>query len=265
MKKLIVSFSLLAAFALPSAAQVQFQNSAFTTDTAFNADYFGQGTNFESFGGEGRAGSLAPGGATYEFNINRLNSPGNFQFGVVTGERVWASAVTNQFRLEYSGDATKTISWRVFNNADAPVVNAITTSAVYGNVIQLMIRTAVNNTSRSMLVDNLNFNGTPLTGASSLSNSGTVRDYLRIFNADFTQPWVLTGNATMTWIGANPSGSQINFQIKAMQSVPEPATIGLGLAALAGGLGYWRYRRRSQQMEADADAVPAEADATDGI
>lgn len=125
------------------------------------------------------------------------------------------------------------------------------------NFSDLYIRTSARQEGTSMVVDNLFLSDETMSSSigdlSSASCSGGVgcgyfdADYLHI--SDIVGDFTLTGQSTMTWLGAKPNNSNLAYQIKLVEgdpgvSVPEPATLSVFSLGLV-GLFASRKRRQS--------------------
>ncbi len=229
--------------ALPVAAAPTYTQNVFSSDAQFNVAYGGQGTDYESFGYEGRIG----GTTTYEYNLNGRNANNAFQFGLVSGEYVWQNNVNVPFTLTYSGDTTRQVTWTI---ASQPT---LTITANAGNINRFLVRTRAGggNTTEvrfSSLTDtatNQVFTA-PGTALALSQGAGTVVDYLSVTGFDFTRAFSMQGTARMAWTGTKPTGSGNAFEIKGMQAsiVPEPATMTFFGFALSVPLATVSRRRR---------------------
>ncbi|MDJ1178272.1 PEP-CTERM sorting domain-containing protein [Roseofilum sp. BLCC_M91] len=125
------------------------------------------------------------------------------------------------------------------------------------NFSDLYIRTSARKEGTSMVVDNLFLSDETMSASigdiSSASCSGGVgcgyfdADYLHI--GDIVGDFTLTGQSTMTWLGAKPNNSNLAYQIKLVEGsgsvpVPEPATLSVFSLGLV-GLFASRKRRQS--------------------
>lgn len=125
------------------------------------------------------------------------------------------------------------------------------------NFSDLYIRTSARKEGTSMVVDNLFLSDETMSASigdiSSASCSGGVgcgyfdADYLHI--GDIVGNFTLTGQSTMTWLGAKPNNSNLAYQIKLVEGsgsvpVPEPATLSVFSLGLV-GLFASRKRRQS--------------------
>lgn len=117
----------------------------------------------------------------------------------------------------------------------------------------MFIRTKASKLNTSIVVDNLELNGTAIAETSSFACTGTSNcsyyessEYLWI--ADLSESFTLTGTTTMSWTGSTPKNSHLAFQIKLGEvpvAVPEPASMSL-LSVGALGLLLTGLRRRQQ-------------------
>lgn len=233
-------------FATPAHGQT-WTNDMFASDAAWNAFWGGNGSALESFGAEGRFANNSATG-DWEYGINRNNPP--FAFGVVTGQRTWPNNSPVAFTLTYAGSVTRVIEWTV---GTSPTLS--TTASVNFPWIELLDIRVRANSNTIVRMDNLVLNGVAAPAGTRALADGTATapnpavNYLRVEALDLSNGFTLTGDILFDWGTSSPSGSQLSFQIKAMQAVPEPTTLALlGSAGL--GAWWWRHRRYQQQRAA---------------
>lgn len=240
--------------------------SANATDQLFVA---AGNTAFESYGFEVSFNS------TSDARINALNASNAFVFNAAgVNTPTWVSSRRYTFSNSYSGDLTKLVNISVTDTFSNITYNIPQYNISFGNIRSLVVRMVAPDTdltgstprptAGSLDFANWTLQGQSIAGMPSLlsnSTTNTAADDIRLINyfsvtgIDFTQPWTLTGDFTMTWSGSTlpgtnpnplPNNNDLAFQIKGYQldltETPEPQTILLlGPALLALGL---RSRRR---------------------
>lgn len=183
---------------------------------------------------EGRFGNNGPSGDHELTLAQNTGAPG---LGG-TGQRVWTNGQSVAFALDRSGD---TIRFTVGNQI------LTQTFLDASKIDSFYIRTFSGRAGAAVSITNLAFQGEDFIGKSVSSNGAGDRNILFIKGLDTSgDSWELEGIMNFSWDPSNlPLNSNLAFQIKAVEAVPEPATmLGLGIGAALVGL---RRRRQSRK------------------
>jgi hypothetical protein len=179
---------------------------------------------------EGRIGNNTMSG---DFEVGLQRPDGNSYFS--TGQAVWTNGTATAFRISYES-SSKTLTY---------TTNGVTLRQVLeqGQMTDLFLRQRSGGAS-TMHLQNVRLNGVEVRGIDATVNKNGAdvfwisRDELG-FNL-FEQDWDLTGESLFAWTGGQPQRSELAYQVKVSQAVPEPAT----LLALSGGFALLARRRR---------------------
>lgn len=191
-------------------------------DAAFNA--LTNNGDLEAAVAEGRIGNAATTG-TWELAIWDQGATGTIQD---QAQFAFGNMQTVPFSLTWDGISTVTYTVGATSISWNAVPEAFTD-------IFIRNRAAANS---SLSLSDLNLNGTPLPGLTSVgTTTNAVVRYLRIENMgmDFGA-FTLTGNQTLSWLGAPPTNSALAYQIKLTNVIPAPGALalaGVGLLAAA--------------------------------
>lgn len=187
----------------------------------------------KTFAAEARIGDSGA-VATFEQGIQQPVS-GYF----ATANYNWTSGQTLPFSVVFNA-TTRKIDYTIGSQL---ITTTLAPSEVNG-VRDLFFRLrALRNdqTASTVTLANLKINGASITGPWSTSTP-SADNYL-VKGTDITaatgttlaQGFTLTGDQTLTWAGVRPSNSNLAYQIKVAEAVPEPASVaalGLGLAGI---------------------------------
>jgi len=187
----------------------------------------------KTFGSESRIGDVS-GGATFEQGIQRPTS-GYF----ATADYGWTSGQVLPFSMIYNA-----ISRQIDYQVGAQNITTVLAPSDIKGVTDLFfrLRAVLNDeTAATVTLANLRLNGANIDGP--WTNSTSTPDVYLVKGSDVTaltgsslaNGFTLTGDQTLSWMGTRPTNSNLAYQIKVAEAVPEPATIatlGLGLAAI---------------------------------
>ncbi|MBP0018845.1 MAG: hypothetical protein J7647_15015 [Cyanobacteria bacterium SBLK] len=181
-----------------------------------------------AFVAEGRIGDRS-GAATYELDLHEAD-PG---FPQITDQFNWQSGITEAFELSYNSNS---------NQVDFLIGDRLLSHAYSDPFSDIFIRTRAVNSGSSILLNNLELNGTNLGEKSHAIAAQGGLDILQI--GDIGEDFKLTGEVMMNWEKVPPTQSRLAFQIKIADTgdtpppkkdIPEPGLlIGLGFFSLLG-------------------------------
>jgi hypothetical protein len=161
----------------------------------------------------GRIGN-GPGG-TYELFIND---------GTIKDQYNWLSGVEVPWSIVYD-DGTRLLRYTVGARS--------LTYATAAAPSEIFITTSAKKAGTSMTVEDLYFNGAPLSGSSAAAGSNSLDIlWLSGFGDDLLSGFTLAGTARMAWAGARPSASQLAYAIVFDRGIAIPAPSAAALAAL---------------------------------
>lgn len=220
---------------VPNSAQAMtLVNNTNFTDADFNSS-IQNGEFSELFVAEGRIGDRGK-AATYELSINDDVAKGAAP--VTTEQFDWGNGTEYDFSLEYDGS---TVSYMLGGQS-------LSTQNFSGPINSIFFRTSAGaNTSTSL--SNLVFNGDAIGNLISSEAGSRDIDYLQL--NDISEPFKITGKASISWQGTAPKNSLNAFQIKVGNStpvsVPEPGTIGAIFVTGITGLGLSKKKKRNEE------------------
>ena len=157
---------------------------------------------------EGRIGDRG-GAATFELDLGQdTGAP------FVTANDNWVSGQVEPFSLGFNhitNVLTFQLGGHTLQYSPGP------------NMEEFFIRTRSTKDGATVLIDNLVLDGEVL-GDQSQAVGPDALDILRIHGADFTDGFLLTGDATLSWGATLPNNSHLAFQIKVgSEDNPTPA------------------------------------------
>jgi hypothetical protein len=150
------------------------------------------------FVAEGRIGDLG-GAATFELDLGQSTAAPN-----TTAQYPWINGAVEPFTLTYNS-GTGLITFTL----GGKVLAYTTPFPMFGDIF---IRTRAVDADRSVMVGDLVLNGGSVGDVSSAVGPGL--DILWISGAPLSNGFILTGTATLAWIGPAPTQSRLAFQIK---------------------------------------------------
>jgi hypothetical protein len=151
------------------------------------------------FVAEGRIGDLG-GAATFELDLGRNTSSPH-----VTAQYAWQSARVEPFSLSYDE-----FTGLVVFTLGGETLDYYTPYNDFGRVF---VRTRASYTDTDVMVDDLFVDGIPVGDYSCAIGPGGL-DILWIAGPPLEDGFLITGNATLSWLGAPPTMSHLAFQIK---------------------------------------------------
>jgi hypothetical protein len=151
-----------------------------------------------AFVAEGRIGDRS-GAATFELDLGPDTSA-----PAVMAQYDWQSGVPEDFTLTYDGVGLVTFSLGGYTLEYTPVLL---------DLVDIFVRARATQVATEMLVNDLVLDGEVINDQSFASPPNDP-DILRIQGGVLEDGFVLTGTATMTWIGDPPRNSHLAFQIK---------------------------------------------------
>lgn len=185
----------------------------------------------KTFAAEGRFGNNQMSG-TFELGIQEPSGTSYF----TTAQGVWTNQTAHAFSLSYTAATGDLVFSALGKNLEWNFAGSTFTD--------FYLRQRATSTSTMHLQD-VKLNGTDVIGIAATTDAA-VNYWLSADELGFNlgeNDWSLTGNAFLAWDPDNlPLNSALAFQIKAVEAVPEPAS----MLALAGGLGLLAARRRKK-------------------